>query len=105
MCLKYLDMDVQGYLNSGGRIAHIREPNDRVVSIAYSRDYENGLVRYGATIYRPGGEAWNRRMSNQLSILRATQFPVAIEDNPEWTGLERKQAIRKAMLTNGVSSR
>lgn len=103
-----LNVNVESFVSTGGRIAHIRETGGRVVTVAYVRDYDSNMVQYGATIYRPGTEvsdSWNRKESNQLAVLRATEYPVSIPDDESWTGLERKEAVRRAMYTNGVSHR
>ena len=100
-----LQVDVQEFTTNGGRIAHITESNGRVVTLAYRRNCESSTIQYGATIYRDGDDAWNRRESNQLAVLRATRFPVVIPDNSDWSGSERKVAVRTAMYTHGVSKR
>jgi len=99
-----LNVDVSEFTINGGRIAHIPEFGGRMVTIAYARNYEQGTVEYGATIYQPGDDAWVRKDANQLATLRATQYPVSIPDNDEWTGRERKEAVRQAMYLNGASS-
>lgn len=63
------------------RIFH-RTNKNKITTIAYTFDIENGIIRYGGTVFRQEeGETWNRKKHIQKARERFTNVPIIVRFN------------------------
>ena len=65
------------------RIFH-RTDKDTVRTIAYTIDFENGVIRYGGTVFhQDDGESWDRKKHIQKARERFTNAPITVRFDPQ----------------------
>jgi len=97
-------MKVQDFINSGGRIARIKEQNsksNRTITIAYMR--VDGFIEYGATIHRQNAAAdqFNRKAHNATAVARFANAPVWVADIEVERSEQRETFLRECLRDHG----
>lgn len=93
-------MDIQSFLQSGGRIVRQRQGR-RMITIAYRKNGD--YIDYGATIFRKDSprEQWSRKGQNQIAMNRLQHSPVRIPQKRFDHIGQQDEYVRRALLDYG----
>lgn len=80
---------------------------NRILTVAYIYDKSNGMVRYGATMWRNSGrknDLWNRKSACHTAEERMRKTPVTAVLRPNMRGYEIRKKLRKCVTVMGVKA-